>query len=396
MHRKGPPILLFITQGNKSTDGGLRSISNVIRYMPLDAYIITNRETPLVENWRSHGAKVRIQEYDQYLSSSGVAKIANLVASNLWAYRCVTSLKPLVVHTNDRAAFRSSVFGVWWAGFPVVNNIRDTAIDMSGFRRVKWLAEFALSDLVLMLSEEMCRRWTRLLGIQSLPDMIRSHFQNKLSYIYSVVDLDRFRPVAKEKKAIRSDLGLYASPLLTYVGSFAPKKNQISVIREVLPQLVHRYPNLKIAFVGDFNPSENTHADSCHRAVERLALSDNVLFAGYRDDIERWYQAADMTLLASSKEGLARSMIESLACGTPMISFDVASAKEILEEHNCGVVVPYESYDQLVKAIMELWEEDSLREEMGIRGADTARALFDPEDISCKYQTLYKEVAREA
>jgi hypothetical protein len=47
-----------------------------------------------------------------------------------------------------------------------------------------------------------------------------------------------------------------------------------------------------------------------------------------------------------------------------------------------------------VEAIMELWEEDSSREEMGKRGADAAEALFDPKNISSKYQTLCKEVAR--
>jgi glycosyltransferase involved in cell wall biosynthesis len=261
---------------------------------------------------------------------------------------------------------------------------------------MKWLAEFALSDLVLMLSEDMCRRWVRMLGIQRLPGQIRSRLRNKLNYVYSIVDPNRFRPIPEERReVIRNELGLHGSPLLTYVGSFTPKKNQISLIREVLPQLVRQHPDLKVAFVGDFDPSENAYADSCRRAVEELGLSDNVFFAGYRDDIERWYQTADMTLLASSKEGLARSMIESLACGTPVVSFNVASAKEILEEHNCGVVVPQGHYAQFVDAIFELWENDCSRQEMGERGVDVARKLFDPETIIQQYRAIYEGVAAE-
>jgi len=87
-------------------------------------------------------------------------------------------------------------------------------------------------------------------------------------------------------------------------------------------------------------------------------------------------------------------MIESLACGTPVISSDVASAKEILEGYGCGRVVPQGAYEQLEEAIVELWQNDSLRKEMGERGAEVARELFDPETIAHQYQALYEEVER--
>jgi glycosyltransferase involved in cell wall biosynthesis len=85
-------------------------------------------------------------------------------------------------------------------------------------------------------------------------------------------------------------------------------------------------------------------------------------------------------------------MIESLACGTPVVSFDVASAKEIIEGYGCGRVVPQGAYEQLEEAIVELWQNDSLREEMGQRGAEAVRELFDPETIARQYRMLYEEV----
>jgi len=88
-------------------------------------------------------------------------------------------------------------------------------------------------------------------------------------------------------------------------------------------------------------------------------------------------------------------MIESLACGTPVISFDVASAKEILEDHDCGRVVPQGDYDQLREEIVKLWQNGSLRKEMGQQGVEAARELFDPESIARQYRTLYEEVGSD-
>jgi glycosyltransferase involved in cell wall biosynthesis len=179
------------------------------------------------------------------------------------------------------------------------------------------------------------------------------------------------------------------------VASFHPKKKQRSFIENSLPELVEDNPGAQVAFVGDFNPGQNPHAAECQQAVEELGLADHVHFAGYRSDVERWYQAADITVLASEKEGLARSMIESIACGTPVISFDVASAREILEEHECGVVVPQRDYDGLSQAISKLWADQQRRNTMGENGASAAQKLFDPDRIVEEYEALYKEVVQE-
>jgi glycosyltransferase EpsD len=265
---------------------------------------------------------------------------------------------------------------------------------MVAVRRWKWLVELALSDRMITLSKDMCRRWSECLRLDSLPYPLRSHYKSRLNYIYSIVDGERFSPPNELKASdIRNRIGIQGDPLITYVGWFHPKKQQLSFIKKALPSLVNEVPSLKVAFLGDFDPDSNEHAKASLEAVNRMDLGDDVRFVGYRDDVERWYQAADLNVLASEKEGLARSMIESLSCGTPVVSFNVASAKEILEKHDCGRVGPQGDYDQLQEAVVELWLDDSLRKEMGQRGVKVTRELFDPEAIAHQYQKLYEEVS---
>ena len=391
-------VLFVISQASRGADGGVSSISNALLNLDeVRRHVVTNRASDTTQVWRDSGISVTITPFDRYpRKTSTFRQIQALVRSNIQAYCHATYTQPDVVHVNDRTAFRGWGLGARCVGAPVVDNIRDTQPERRGMRRLKWLFELALSARVLTLSEDMNARWIRSLHLDALPEPLGSHLQDKFTSIYSIVDTERFTPVPDEAQVrLRRELGVDGTPLLTYVASFHPKKAQLPFIERVLPALVEHHPDATVAFVGDFQPDENDRARACEEAVNRLGLHDHVRFTGYQSDVEQWYQAADLNVLASEKEGLARSMIESLACGTPVISFDVASAKEILEGYGCGRVVPQGDYDQLREEIVKLWQNSSLRKEMGQQGVETARELFDPESIARQYRTLYEEVGHE-
>lgn len=387
-------LAILATQSDRRADGGESSISEVITNLKsTSTLVLTNKETSTSRLWREKGITVITHPFQKYLKVDGLRRARELVRSNYYAFKLIRRVSPKVVHTNDRAAFRGCGIGARFAGVPVVNNVRDTHPKMRGRRRAKTLLEFALSEVVLTLSQEMCECWAETLRYDAFPLSLRRFFLEKMTYIYSIVDPDRFHPLDGGQKEVRRDLEVGGAPLLVYVASFHPKKRQLAFIQNALPDLVDQHPETTVAFVGDFVPSQNDQAHACQRAVEALGLNNNVRFTGYRDDVERWYQAADLTVLASEKEGLPRSMIESLACGTPVVSFDVASASEILEGHNCGLVVPQGNYRELRTGIIELWEDDSLRTTMGRQGTTTARTLFSPGTVARQYQTLYQRIA---
>jgi glycosyltransferase involved in cell wall biosynthesis len=87
-------------------------------------------------------------------------------------------------------------------------------------------------------------------------------------------------------------------------------------------------------------------------------------------------------------------MIESLACGTPVVSVEVCSAREILDTHDCGTVIPPGQYRALAAAIVSLLQDPCQRQQWGSQGAQTARQLFHPHRIGQQYAALYWALAQ--
>jgi glycosyltransferase involved in cell wall biosynthesis len=205
------------------------------------------------------------------------------------------------------------------------------------------------------------------------------------------VDFNQFRPVdGEQRRQLRSALQIPEDGIaLGYVATFNPKKAQLNFLERAVPLLREKLPQVKFYFIGDFDPAHDSYARSCQQAVERLGLEDCVRFVGFTAQVACWYQALDLTVVASRREGLARCMIESLACGTPVISFEVCSAREILVEHQCGGVFPQGDYGDLVDAIVQFGQTPPLREQWRLAGIQTARLLFQPQAVVEQYEALY-------
>jgi glycosyltransferase involved in cell wall biosynthesis len=171
------------------------------------------------------------------------------------------------------------------------------------------------------------------------------------------------------------------------------KKNQLALI-EQLPALFDQTPQAHLHFVGDFDPQRDSYARRCEAAVNSGGLAERVTFHGYSTRIGDWYRAADCVLLASRREGLARCMIEALACGTPVVSFDVTSAHEILDRCGPQLVAPQGDYARLFAALGRLAEDPDARAKIGRTGAELARRRFSAEAATTQFAQLASRLTR--
>jgi glycosyltransferase involved in cell wall biosynthesis len=373
------PVVFVVTQSENRANGGVESLTQVLeRLRRVKPLVVTQLETRATRRWRDSGSEVLVWPMPR-------PRPASLLGANLRMFKLIRSTNCRVVHCNDILALWHTAFGARAAGAAVVFNVRNIKPEGSPYGR-RWRLARRISARQLVLSKEMCETLARRLGIKE-----GGAARARLGHIYSAVDPGKFSPAGRaERAALRAKLGIDADCFAVgVVAAFEPRKAQLDFIKEAAPRLKQSLPRARVFFVGDFAPVENEYARRCLAAAENLGLGETARFVGYAPEMAQWYRALDLVVVASRNEGLARCMIESLACGTPVVSFDVCSAREILEEAECGVVVPAGDYGRLVERIAALGCEPAARERLGSRGVAAARELFDPREVAGRYERLY-------
>ncbi|MDQ2642204.1 MAG: glycosyltransferase family 4 protein [Myxococcota bacterium] len=355
-------------------------------------FLVTQCESEYTARWRKAGFDVLVwtlPRSDRRVSRlpARVARNASLLALN---YRFAAVLRERgvrVVHCNDGSAMAMAGFGARRAGARIALNIRDTALG----NLTKWRGYRLLAEEIVVLSEEM-RAFVE--DALRLPATL-APWGARISSIYSVVDVDRLAPLPELTRAeLRRSLGIAPGTCAVgVVAAFVPKKQQLDLLRALAREIQRLPPELDFYFVGDFEPESDAYARACRDAVETSSLRERVRFVGFTPEPERWYQALDLTLLPSRTEGLARSTIESMASGTPVIAFDFCSAREVLERHGAGIVMNQGDFRGLLDAVRQLAEDLPRRQRCAEQAVRAARSLFRASDVAGAYDELYERLA---
>lgn len=378
-----PPVAFVVTQSGARANGGVESVTQVVeRVRGVRPLVVTQTETDFNRRWRDAGAGVRVWS----MPSLG---LASLLKNNVRAFRLVRAEGCRVVHCNDIHALWQTAFGARLAGAAVVFNVRNVKPSGARYGR-RWQLARRLSTRQLVLSEEMAEALARRLGIGE-----RGAARARLGHIYSAVDTEKFSPVdGAGRAALRERLGIDAKCFAVgVVAAFEPRKAQLDFIRESIPRLLRLSPSARVYFVGDFDAEGDAYARLCLEQAKSSGVEAAVSFVGYTRDVADWHRALDAVAVPSRNEGLARCMIESMACGTPVVSFDVCSAREMLEGRGCGVVVESGDHVALSEALASLAWDEERRAALGSAGAAAARELFDPAEVVGAYERLYLSLA---
>lgn len=175
---------------------------------------------------------------------------------------------------------------------------------------------------------------------------------DRLQVMRNGVDLDRFQPL--DQAAMRRELGLPVGvPLLLTVGNLHEHKGQRLTLEALA--LVRTQPGMsqaRLLVVGT-----GPDADWLARRAQQLGLSEALHLVGSMPNtaLARWYSAADVLVLASSREGWPNVLLEAMACGTPVVATRVGGVPEILAGDQAGRMVGERTAQALADALGSLW-----------------------------------------
>lgn len=121
---------------------------------------------------------------------------------------------------------------------------------------------------------------------------------------------------------------------------------------------------------------------------------ENILFLGFRNDVEALYQMSEISVLCSAKihhEGVSNSIMESMAMGTPVIATRSGGTPEIIEDGVNGYIIEPEDVQELAKKIEQLLCSDTLRDQFSIAAKKTIEDKFTIAKMVDEYQKLYEK-----
>ncbi len=170
---------------------------------------------------------------------------------------------------------------------------------------------------------------------------------DKLHTLRNGVDLQRFTP--ESRLTSRSRLGLTSSGhYMLSVGHLIERKGHHIAI-EALPSLT----GVKLLVAGD-----GPELAALRQLAQRLGVSDRVQWLGVvpQEELKWWYSAADALVLCSSREGWANVLLESMACGTPVVATNIWGTPEVVSGQSAGILMAERSGSGLVDAWSRLFQ----------------------------------------
>jgi len=197
-----------------------------------------------------------------------------------------------------------------------------------------------------------------------------------ISVVHNGIDCSTFRPM--ESVTPRQQL--------LYVGRLKETKGVDRLIK-AFAELYDGYPELTLSIVG-----EGPMRESLEVLCDRLDVDDRVTFRGTvpNEKLPRVYNESRVFVLPSDAEGLPRTVLESLACGTPVVTSDLPQLESVVE--GCGYRVPPESIDELAGAIEQLLSDDATYRELSDRGRSRIESEYSWGETVSKTTAVYRDV----
>lgn len=203
-------------------------------------------------------------------------------------------------------------------------------------------------------------------------------YKNKMSVIPNGVDTQLFKPSKKNKEW---DI-LFVS-LLDEHHEF----KGLQYLLDSVKQLLKTIPNLRVCIVG-----EGVLKEKYQKKAQIMGISKNISFVGEvaQSNLPNYFQQAKVFVLPSTDtEGYGIVLLESMACGTPVITTSIAGVASDINEHKTGIVIEPKNVEHLTNAIQTILSDNKVYNEMSKNSRKLVRENYSWEKIAQHILKIY-------
>jgi glycosyltransferase involved in cell wall biosynthesis len=284
----------------------------------------------------------------------------NIRIVNLNAKRLIYSIIPLIRY------IRKEKPKVMLSALNSSNIIAVIARNISGIRFKLVISERAVSSVALkdnplirakfipLLIKVFYKKADAIIAVSAgvADDLVSQYNQSrdKISVVYNPIVTNQLIKLSNEKfshKWFRNK----EVPVILAIGRLTSQKNFVLLLDAF--SLLLETNDARLVILGE-GESKNNLIEQ----VSRLKLKDKVIFPGFETNPFKWMKNASLFVLSSDYEGLPGTLIQAMACGTPVVSTNCQSGpKEILENGKWGRLTPVGDVRLFAKAMVDTLAE---------------------------------------
>ncbi len=220
--------------------------------------------------------------------------------------------------------------------------------------------------------------------------------EKKISVIPMGIDLDIFRPRKEDIAGDRESLGFSSDEtVVLFIGRMVWEKGIYDLIHaaeQTFRTGLIRDHGVRFLIVG-----KGQELEGVHKRAAMLGISDWITFLEHYpyEDMHTLHNLADIFVLPSIstptwQEQFGMVLIESMACGTPVISTLSGSIPEVVGD--CGLLIQPNDHLSLYRAMKQLIVNKEQREDLGSRALMRAAREFDSRKIAQRVKMVFEKL----
>ncbi len=364
------PLKVLFASACSAYTGAEESLLHLVRFLDRGAVAplsLISLEGKLTNELRRHGVGVECPNFDFSRPNTD---------SFIYGLAALRKLRPSILHCNGPV------------GTPLINAAK--AIDLPIVQHVRLHDFSALQDQVIQADALICVSDFVFKRLRAL------EIEEKRIYrVYNPIDLARFRPRCLDKGQARRACGLpEPAEIILLVSRISPEKRIETGIRAF--QEVHRNRSSSLLVIVGEDFGEVLYSDSLKQMVRELGLKDHVRFAGFVHDIRLVMAAADVLMLCSVNEPLARCTLEAMAMGVPVVAANSGGTPEIVVDGETGFLVPPGSPLATAQAVLNVLLGREHLEPMIEAARRKVEGQHAPETHARTIMDIYERVVAES
>jgi len=296
-----------------------------------------------------------------------------------------------IIHTHTTKSGILGSIAAKLAGVPIIiHGLEINALEVCSSKFIKIIKMFLekmiskFTDAYISVSEIVSQKYLEYgIGKKAKYFTVRSGIElNK--FLNAREDMD-IRQTSQELGINREDF------VIGNVGRLVESKGHYFLFQAIKKILEIRNSRpVKLLLIG-----EGEDKEKLIKYAKELNLEKNVIFTGYRENVEELMVLMDIFVLTSLREGLSRVLVEAAAAGLPSIAFNIDGIPEIIKDNHNGFLVEPRNVIQLAEKISKYIDNKPLVLMHGRNGREFVKGKWSIEGMVKETEQIYNDLVEK-